>query len=209
MASLDYGVLNALNLINKNLGEAYETRGFNPFVDNFVLDKRLAEKLVAMKEEKRAVPPPEFLERGQEEILRRIKNAKRRLLNIILALEKACKNEVNFEVLEVISYAQIADELLKHINLKNLSYEELLDLFQTISVLNPEYGKILTKIFDKKFSVQLAVQAFMEMCNHQEVVEGKFKLDDKPKTPLKTQKKSLNRPAEKTHESQKEEQFTF
>ena len=47
MASLDYGVLNALNLINKNLGEAYETRGFNPFVDNFVLDKRLAEKLVA------------------------------------------------------------------------------------------------------------------------------------------------------------------
>ena len=88
MASLDYGVLNALNLINKNLGEAYETRGFNPFVDNFVLDKRLAEKLVAMKKEKRAVPPPEFLEQGQEEILRRIKNAKRRLLNIILALEK-------------------------------------------------------------------------------------------------------------------------
>ena len=69
MASLDYGVLNALNLINKNLGAAYETRGFNPFVDNFVLDKRLAAKLLAMKVEKRAIAPPEFLEKGQEEIL--------------------------------------------------------------------------------------------------------------------------------------------
>ena len=206
MASLDYGVLNALNLINKNLGAAYETRGFNPFVDNFVLDKRLAAKLLAMKVEKRAIAPPEFLEKGQEEILRRIKNAKKRVLNIILALEKECAKEVNFEVLEVISYAQIADELLKHVNLKNLSYEELLDLFRTISVLNPEYGKILTKIFDKRFSVQLAVQAFMEMCKQQEVVQG-FKMDDKP-APLKT-RKTLTRTAENIHESQKEDQFTF
>ena len=98
---------------------------------------------------------------------------------------------------------------LKHVNLKNLSYEELLDLFQTISVLNPEYGKILTKIFDKKFSTQLAVQAFMELCNRQEVVEGKFKMDDTQKTPLKTQKKSLARTQQKQLENQKEDQFTF
>lgn len=209
MASLDYGVLNALNLINKNLGDAYQARGFNPFAQNFVMDKQLAQKLLAMKEEKRNVPVPEFLEQGQEEILRRLKNAKKRLLNIILALEKACQTQVNFEILDAISFAQIAEELLKHINLKNLSYEELLELYQTIAVLEPEFGKILTKIFDKRFSVQLAVQAFIDLCQTDEVLVNQFSIEQAPQAPRKIQKKPLQKSTQSQKEHHQEVDLTF
>ena len=165
MSDKNFAVFNSLNLINKKLGKSYEKNGFNPFSDKYVLTAESVEKLLKMNLEKKFVKAPEFLEESEEALAERFKLAKVRAEELLEKFQ-AILNSGNAspKMLEELVYLKICTELLRGVDLKNLNYEELLELIQTMYALSVEYAVVFRRVFDKDFDVQVALTEFIKLC---------------------------------------------
>ena len=63
-----YHVLNALSLINEDLGKAYEETGYTPYDDSFELKEEYVENILKTAKTKKELAIPEFLEQGNRTV---------------------------------------------------------------------------------------------------------------------------------------------
>lgn len=156
---MNFQVFNALNLIKTGLGNAHEKRNFNPFGANFKLDVENVKKLLNMQAKKLDVATPAFLEAPSNQVLYTLRRARWRVGQLTKALEASAEITKNAHI-----FAQICQEMLKQISCKRLNFNEVLEVYKTIFALDENYAKILCKIFDKQFDLQIAINAFMQLC---------------------------------------------
>lgn len=165
MSNENFAVLNALNLINKKLGTLYQEKGFNPFQEDYVLTAEGAEKLLNINVQKKFVESPKILEESEASLKAKIKLAQIRAEELVQMFQQLVeKGNASPKMLKQLIYVKICVQLLKGLDLKNLNYEEILEVLKTITVLSPEFCVVFNRVFDKDFDVQIALTDFVKLC---------------------------------------------
>lgn len=165
MSNKNFAVFNALNLINKKLGTSYEENGFNPFSENYDLSATGVESLLKINQRKKFIESPKFLEECESALVKKLELAQKRSEEFLQQFQDLlAKGNASPKMLEEFIYLKICTELLKNINLKNLNYEEILDVIQTIYAMSAQYSVVFKRVFDKDFDVQLAITDFVRLC---------------------------------------------
>lgn len=164
MSEVNFSVLNALNLINRKLGKAYQEKGFNPFGEQYNLDYLEAVKWLNLKEEKTMVEPPEFLEFNQNKLSNIITSAQNKAYALQAEIEKVATLHLeNQNIQEQVIYLKICAELLRTLSSKNPNYEEILEVFRLIMAMSKDLGKLYQKIFYKEVELQLIIQQCLKL----------------------------------------------
>lgn len=165
MSNENFAVFNALNLINKKLGKLYQEKGFNPFSDDYTLSAEGAEKLLNVNLQKKFVESPKFMEESEKALTTKLKIAQKRSEELLVMFQTLLdKGNASPKMLEDLIYIKICAELLKGLDLKNLNYEEIVEVIKTIVALSPEYSVVFRRVFDKDFDVQIAITDFVKLC---------------------------------------------
>ena len=148
-----FDIFNALNLINENLGKAYEEKGYNPFGEQFSLDVDYARNLI--ENGNRAVSQSFKL------AIENAENLKTDILNEMESAEPAMKDKLS----EIVLYLNNRIELLSQ------AVEELksgeansLALYEDVYNIDSVYGEILKESFLKNFNKTVAIENFLSTC---------------------------------------------
>lgn len=159
---VNFDVLNTLYLIKESLGDSYLDENFNPFGEDFVLNKNSVKHFLEVKAEKKQIKPPEFVDKSEREILNALRYGSLNAQKILQALEKTDKPSAQLN--HIVVYLKIRLKMFEDLMKYALNYEELVDVMQTLDALDKNYAKILKKSFEKNFDVDLAIKHFMELC---------------------------------------------
>lgn len=162
-----YDVLNALNLINEDLGKAYEETGYTPYDNGFELKEEYVENILKTAKTKKELSIPEFLEQGNRTVSQNFKTA---LENITLLKEDLTANFSENPNSDFLTYLENFKELL------TLSIEKLksrdadsFKLYSDLYNLDPAYGEILKECYFKEFNKKVAIQNFLGLLHLQEL----------------------------------------
>lgn len=163
-----FDIFNALNLINENLGKAYEEKGYNPFGEQFSLDVDYARNLIEKAKSRKSLDVEPFLENGNRAVSQSFKlaienaeNLKTDILNEMESAEPAMKDKLS----EIVLYLNNRIELLSQ------AVEELksgeansLALYEDVYNIDSVYGEILKESFLKNFNKTVAIENFLSTC---------------------------------------------
>ena len=169
-----YHVLNALNLINEDLGKAYEEAGYTPYENEFELKEEYVENILKTAKAKKELSIPEFLEQGNRTVSQNFKTA---LENISSLKEDLTTNFPESLSSDALVYLENFKELL------TLSIEKLKSrdadsfmLYSNLYNLDPAYGEILKECYFKEFNKKVAIQNFLGLLHLQELKKEAEKL---------------------------------
>ena len=163
-----FDIFNALNLINENLGKAYEEKGYNPFGEQFSLDVDYARNLIEKAKSRKSLDVEPFLENGNRAVSQSFKlaienaeNLKTDILNEMESAEPVMKDKLS----EIVLYLNNRIELLSR------AVEELksgeansLALYEDVYNIDSVYGEILKESFLKNFNKTVAIENFLSTC---------------------------------------------
>lgn len=163
-----FDVFNALNLINENLGKAYEEKGYNPFGDEFVLDAEYAQNLIQKIKNKKTVDIEPFLENGNRAVAQNFKlaleNAENIKLDVLTEMENAVP-EMKDKLSGVVLYLNNRIELLQQaIESLKSGEADSLKLYEDIQNIDNVYGEILKESYFKNFNKTVAIENFLSTC---------------------------------------------
>lgn len=176
---VNFDVLNTLYLIKESLGDSYLEEDFNPFGDDFVLNQNSVKRYLEVKTEKKQVKPPEFVDKSEEEILSALKFGTANTKKVLTELGK--QEQTSSHLQHIVVYLKIRLKMFADLDKKNINYEELVDVMQTLEALDSNYAKILKKSFEKNFNIQLAIKQFLQLCKQKEEAKTAKKVEQKKK----------------------------
>ena len=163
-----YDILNALNLINEDLGKAYEEKGYNPLGEGFNLDEDYAYNTIDKNKYKKTVLVEPFLENGNRAVSANFKfalaNTTALKLDILTEMENA-DPELKQKLSDVLFYLNNREELLIQAieKLKDMA-ENSFKLYEAIYNLDSNYGEMLKESFFKEFNKQIVIENFLRSC---------------------------------------------
>lgn len=189
-------VLNALNIINPDLGDAYSKGDFNPFEGDFILKSEFVQRILQNNDCEVVMEP--FLEQGNKTVRQNFLTS---LENTDLMLEEIdLKQGQNIEYLKI--FLKNRKQLLKNAIEKLLNEnQDSFSLYKDIYCLDPQLSSKLKQSFHENFNHKIAVQEFLSVLQTLEPVKQAVKQQTKivektpPKIPPKP--KDLNQDIEK------------
>lgn len=197
-----YHVLNALSLINEDLGKAYEETGYTPYDDSFELKEEYVENILKTAKTKKELAIPEFLEQGNRTVSQNFKTA---LENITLLKDELTANFPETLNKDILVYLENFKELL------TLSIEKLksrdadsFKLYSDLYNLDPAYGEILKECYFKEFNKQVAIQNFLGLLHLTELKKEAETLKKQVES-AKRKTQIVQKAPEKQREEEREE----
>lgn len=220
---IDYNILNALNLIHPTLGEAYISKGYNPFDEGFILETDYIEKILEENRDKTPILTEDFLEKSSKEVKEFFEKA---LANTKLLkedfetqlkngeftnvnghnLEKQIKNTVLF-LQNRQEMLKIAIEQLNNVNANSLK------LFQDVTSINKKLSQLLKESYLDEFKKETAHKNFVEYCLTLERLERmktqqrhQTKSQEKQAEEVKVQEKQVEKEQKQQKQKEKEKE---
>lgn len=191
MATINYEVFNALNLINPKLGQAHQNTGFNPFKADFKITVAGIKKLLDLKKSPCKEVIPRLVELPEKKANSLLKLGKSRIDNLLTKLQFLTKIKTTETIYDEICYLKICQELLSNLTLSSKNFDEVKDVLRIIKCLEPQYAACLEGVFTEKFDEKRALSKYVS-------------LSDKPKV-ISTQKVNAAKHPPKQHVVQKQE----
>ena len=164
---IDYDKLNALNMQNKELGDAYLNMNWDPLGPGFKLDLPYIEKYLKNARHKSPMKTPDFLEKGNREVKKAFKNALENNKAILAELQNkydlgefGLHEGVNIEaqVKDMIFFLKCREQMLQiAIGKIKVNGINTLDAYKNIYNLNKQLGALLEETYREEYNKKVLI----------------------------------------------------
>lgn len=164
---IDYDKLNALNMQNKELGEAYLTMKWDPLGPNFKLDLPYIEKYLQNARDKSEIKTPDFIEKNPREVKKAFKNALQHNISIRCELQNrfdlgefALYKNANIEeqVKDILFFLKCREQMLQiAIGKIKVNGINTLQAYKNIYSLNKALSALLEESYRKEYNYKVAL----------------------------------------------------
>lgn len=175
---VDYDKLNALNMQDKSLGDAYLSFKWDPLGPDFKLDLPYIEKYLKNARDKTEIKTPEFLEKGDKEAKTNFKNALQNNISLRTALQEkydlgefASYKGANIEeqVKDILFFLNCREQMLQiAIGKMKGSGINMLSAYKNIYSLNKKLSALLEETYRKEFNQKVILQNMLMQAQMQQ-----------------------------------------
>lgn len=165
---IDYNVLNALNLMNEELGESYIATQFNPFDEDFKLKEDFVIERYNNACIKKEIISPDFISYGISETKKAFESSLANLTEILAVVDEKLSEYTLEESLRK-KYNKLRIYILCRIQLTNIFLAKLkteknaLKMYQDLQSLDWELSEYFNDCYDENFNTRIAISAFIEL----------------------------------------------
>ncbi len=165
---IDYNVLNALNLMNEELGESYVATQFNPFDEGFKLEEDFLIERYNNACIKKEIISPDFISYGVSETKKAFESSLTNLTEILAVVDEKLSEYTLEESLRK-KYNKLRIYILCRMQLTNIFLAKLktekntLKMYQDLQSLDWELSECFYDCYDENFNIRIAISAFVEL----------------------------------------------
>lgn len=165
---IDYNVLNALNLMNEELGESYIATQFNPFDEGFKLEEGFVIERYNNACIKKEILSPDFISYGVSETKKAFENSLSNLTEILAGIDEKLSEYTLEESLRK-TYNKLRIYVMCRIQLTSIFLAKLkiekntLKMYQDLESLDWELSEYFNDCYDENFNTRIAISAFIEL----------------------------------------------
>ena len=167
MQTINYEVLNTLNLINPKLGQAHEKRGFNPFSQDYKISISGIKKLLELKISPCKEVLPSLVQLPLRKANTLLKLGKSRIDDLTTKIQLLTPKLQTKKIYDEICYLKICQELLHNLKLTQNSFDEVVEVLRIIRCLEPEYAKTIKNLFNEKYEEKTALNSLIKLAKTQ------------------------------------------
>ena len=214
--NINYDKLNALNMLNKDLGDAYLDMKWDPLGPNFKLDLPYIEKYLQNARDKSDIKTPEFIDKGTREAKKAFKNALQHNIQLRTEIqnkydlgEYALYNNVNIEeqVKDILFFLNCREQMLQ-IALGKLKGKNIntLQAYKNIYSINKALSALLEETYQVEYNHKVAINNMLLLAQQERLNQIKHENEQaqnlqqtqnntftrKPRRMIKTANQTLN-----------------